>query len=87
MNGFEINPDDVGYYIATPYPGTPMYDYVVKKGWLKIFDFDKYDTATPTFESPTMGMKELKAILLESFHPLLSLAKPSTHNIRSDKHT
>ena len=24
----EIKPDDVGYYIATPYPGTPMYDLV-----------------------------------------------------------
>ncbi len=22
----ELNPDDVGFYIATPYPGTPMYE-------------------------------------------------------------
>jgi radical SAM superfamily enzyme YgiQ (UPF0313 family) len=57
-----INPDEIGVYIATPYPGTPMYDYVVKMGWLKIRDFNRYDTATPTFESPTMGMKELKEI-------------------------
>jgi radical SAM superfamily enzyme YgiQ (UPF0313 family) len=58
----EINPDEIGIYIATPYPGTPMYDYVKKKGWLKIYDFDRYDTATPIFESPTMSMKELKEI-------------------------
>ena len=58
----EIKPDDVGYYIATPYPGTPMYDYVKEKGWLKIEDFNKYDTATPTFETPTMNMKELRKI-------------------------
>ncbi len=58
----EINPDEIGIYIATPYPGTPMYDYVKKMGWLKIYDFDRYDTATPIFESPTMGMKELKEI-------------------------
>jgi anaerobic magnesium-protoporphyrin IX monomethyl ester cyclase len=58
----EINPDEIGIYIATPYPGTPMYDYVKKMGWLKIYDFDKYDTATPIFESPTMSMKELKEI-------------------------
>jgi anaerobic magnesium-protoporphyrin IX monomethyl ester cyclase len=58
----EINPDEIGIYIATPYPGTPMYDYVTKMGWLKIHDFDRYDTATPIFESPTMSMKELKEI-------------------------
>jgi anaerobic magnesium-protoporphyrin IX monomethyl ester cyclase len=62
----EIKPDDVGYYIATPYPGTPMYDYVKEKGWLKIEDFDKYDTATPTFETPTMNMKELRKIREEA---------------------
>jgi anaerobic magnesium-protoporphyrin IX monomethyl ester cyclase len=63
----EINPDDVGYYIATPYPGTPMYDYVKKMGWLKIHDFDKYDTATPTFESPTISMKEISEIRERAF--------------------
>jgi len=57
-----INPDEIGIYIATPYPGTPMYDYVTKMGWLKIHDFDKYDTATPTFESPTMSVEELREI-------------------------
>jgi anaerobic magnesium-protoporphyrin IX monomethyl ester cyclase len=57
-----VNPDDVGYNIATPYPGTPMYDYVKKMGWLKIHDFDRYDTATPTFETPMLSMSELKEI-------------------------
>jgi len=58
----KLNPDEIGIYIATPYPGTPMYDHVKKMGWLKIRDFNKYDTATPTFESPTMSMKELREI-------------------------
>jgi len=58
----KINPDEIGIYIATPYPGTPMYDRVIKMGWLKITDFDRYDTATPTFESPPMTMDELRKI-------------------------
>ena len=58
----KVNPDDVGYNIATPYPGTPMYDYVKKMGWLKIHDFNRYDTATPTFETPTLSMSELREI-------------------------
>jgi len=63
----EINPDDIGYYVATPYPGTPMADYVKKMGWLKVTDFDKYDTATPIFELPTLSMKELREIREQAF--------------------
>jgi anaerobic magnesium-protoporphyrin IX monomethyl ester cyclase len=62
-----ISPDDVGYYIATPYPGTPMYEFVKEKGLLKILDFDRYDTATPTFETPTLTMKELRSIREKAF--------------------
>jgi anaerobic magnesium-protoporphyrin IX monomethyl ester cyclase len=63
----EISPDDIGYYIATPYPGTPMADYVKKMGWIKVTDFDKYDTATPIFEIPTMTMQELREIREQAF--------------------
>jgi anaerobic magnesium-protoporphyrin IX monomethyl ester cyclase len=62
-----LNPDDVGFYIATPYPGTPMYDLVKEKGWLKVTDFDKYDTATPIFEIPTLSMQELRKIREKAF--------------------
>ena len=63
----KINPDDVGFYIATPYPGTPMYDYVKKMGWLRVTDFDKYDTATPIFEIPTMTMQQLRDLREQAF--------------------
>ncbi|MDG6223383.1 MAG: radical SAM protein [Candidatus Bathyarchaeota archaeon] len=64
----EINPDDVGYYIATPYPGTPMADYVTKMGWVKVTDFNKYDTATPIFELPTLSMQDVREIREKAFH-------------------
>jgi radical SAM superfamily enzyme YgiQ (UPF0313 family) len=57
-----LNPDDIGCYIATPYPGTPMYEEVVKNGWLRVTDFNKYDTATPTFETPQLSMEKLREI-------------------------
>lgn len=58
----KLNPDDIGFYVATPYPGTPMYDLVKQKGWLRITDFDKYDTATPTFETPWLSMDKIREI-------------------------
>jgi anaerobic magnesium-protoporphyrin IX monomethyl ester cyclase len=65
----KISPDEVGFYnIATPFPGTPLYDQVKKNGWLRVTDFDKYDTATPIFETPWLSMKELKEIREQAFH-------------------
>lgn len=58
-----VCPNNLGTYaVATPYPGTPLYDLVKEKGWLKITDFDKYDMATPTFETPWLSMRELGEI-------------------------
>jgi len=62
-----LNPGDVGYYIATPYPGTPLYEHVVKDRLLKIHDFDRFDTATPVFEMGTMTGQELREIRERAF--------------------
>ncbi len=58
----ELNPDDIGFYVATPYPGTPMYELVKKNGWLRITDFNRYDTATPTFETSQLSMDKIREI-------------------------
>jgi radical SAM superfamily enzyme YgiQ (UPF0313 family) len=63
----ELDPDDVGFYVATPYPGTPMYEQVKKNGWLRITDFDKYDTAGPTFETPWLDMEKLAEIRYKAY--------------------
>ncbi|MCW4002870.1 MAG: cobalamin-dependent protein [Candidatus Bathyarchaeota archaeon] len=63
----ELNPDDVGFYVATPYPGTPMYDQVIKNGWLRVTDFDKYDTAGPTFETPWLSMEKLAELRYKAY--------------------
>jgi len=65
----KISPDEVGFYnVATPFPGTPMYDLVKKNGWLRVTDFDKYDTTRPIFETPWLSMKELREIREQAFH-------------------
>jgi radical SAM superfamily enzyme YgiQ (UPF0313 family) len=65
----KISPDEVGFYnVATPFPGTPMYDLVKENGWLRVTDFDKYDTVTPIFDTPWLSMKELEEIREQAFH-------------------
>jgi len=63
----ELNPDSVGFYVATPYPGTPMYEQVKQSGWLRVTDFDKYDTANPTFETPWLSMDKLEKIRYKAY--------------------
>ena len=64
-----IAPDEVGFYnVATPFPGTPMYDIVKEKGWLRVTDFDMYDTTHPIFETPWLSMKDLGKLRERAFH-------------------
>lgn len=65
----KVAPEAVGFYnVATPFPGTPLYDLVKEKGWLRVTDFDKYDTTRPTFETPQLSMKELGKLREGAFH-------------------
>jgi len=64
----KISPEEVSFYnIATPLPGTPMYELVKQKGWLRVTDFDQYDCATPIFETPTFSMEEQRKIYEQAF--------------------
>ena len=65
----KIAPDDVAFYnVATPFPGTPMYDMVKEKGWLKVTDFDLYDTTHPTFETPWLSIRDMGKLREAAFH-------------------
>jgi anaerobic magnesium-protoporphyrin IX monomethyl ester cyclase len=64
----KVSPDDVTYFnIATPLPGTPLYDKVKEKGWLKSTNFDEYDCKTPVFETPMLDTKDLEELYAKAF--------------------
>jgi radical SAM superfamily enzyme YgiQ (UPF0313 family) len=64
----KVSPYDVSMFnIATPYPGTPLYDRVMDKGWVRVTDFDLYDATTPIFETPMLSMKELEELYAKAF--------------------
>ena len=64
----KLSPDNIAFFnIATPLPGTPLYDRVKKNGFLRITDFNLYDCRTPIFETPTLTMKEQEELLEKAF--------------------
>ena len=59
----EVSPDDIAYYnVATPYPGTPLYDEVMKNSWVRNTNFDDYDATQPIFETPQLSIQDLQAL-------------------------
>lgn len=58
----ELDPDGILYNIATPYPGTLLYEHVTKMGWPKVTDWNRYDCYTPVFETPQLKINELQEI-------------------------
>jgi anaerobic magnesium-protoporphyrin IX monomethyl ester cyclase len=64
----KISPDNVAFFnIATPLPGTPMFDKVKENRWLRIFDFDLYDCSTPIFDTSTLNMKQVAELYQQAF--------------------
>jgi hypothetical protein len=59
-----------------------MYDLVIEKGWLRVTDFDKYDTAKPVFETPWLSMKDLGELREAAFHHFYLRPGYFRHNFR-----
>lgn len=47
----KLNPEYAQFTIATPYPGTELYDYAEKNDMLLTRDWSKYDTLTPVMKT------------------------------------
>lgn len=48
------------FNIVTPYPGTEMFEWGIKNGYIKNFNWEQYDFSTPILEVPGLTAKEIK---------------------------
>jgi anaerobic magnesium-protoporphyrin IX monomethyl ester cyclase len=55
-------PDDAYLSLATPYPGTELYDIVKDQGWKISNEWAHYETRTPVFENPSLPSKKIKKV-------------------------
>jgi len=54
-----LDPDICIFNITTPYPGTQMFDWAYKNGFLKTLDWSDYDLANSVMELPTVSTEEI----------------------------
>ncbi|MCH7596945.1 MAG: cobalamin-dependent protein [Planctomycetes bacterium] len=55
----ELDPDICLFNITTPYPGTQMFDWALKNGYLRTLDWSDYDLANSVLELPTVSSEDV----------------------------
>ncbi len=55
----DLDPDIALFNITTPYPGTQMFDWARKNGYLRTLDWNDYDLANSVLELPTVSSAEI----------------------------
>ncbi|MGC8962258.1 MAG: B12-binding domain-containing radical SAM protein, partial [Candidatus Bathyarchaeia archaeon] len=63
----KLKPDFVEFSVATPYPGTPLYELAKEKGLLEVDDWSKYTTIKPVMRGESFSIKDLKKLISISY--------------------
>jgi len=57
----KLNPDLAIFNITTPYPGTQMFKWAKKNGYLMTEDWGEYEVSTPIMSLPTVSPQQVTA--------------------------
>jgi magnesium-protoporphyrin IX monomethyl ester (oxidative) cyclase len=63
----KLKPDFVEFSVATPYPGTPLYELAKEKGFLEVKDWSKYTTIKPVMKGENFSIKDVNLLMLLSY--------------------
>ncbi|MCW1296092.1 MAG: B12-binding domain-containing radical SAM protein [Candidatus Parvarchaeota archaeon] len=62
----KIDPDYANFYIAIPYPGTRLYKEYKKLGYIRNYDWSKYEICEAVIDLPNLPGKEIKKLRKEA---------------------
>lgn len=63
----DLDPDIALFNITTPYPGTQMFAWAHKNGFLRSLDWNDYDLANSVMELPTASSAEINRMYREAY--------------------
>ena len=55
----QLDPDIALFNITTPYPGTQMFDWAKRNGYLRTLDWNDYDLANSVLDLPTVSSEDV----------------------------
>jgi radical SAM superfamily enzyme YgiQ (UPF0313 family) len=56
----KLDPDEVQFNIATAYPGTELFDWAKKAGYIKTFNWDDYSMSNIVLETPNLSKEKMQ---------------------------
>lgn len=59
----KLHLDYAQFTVATPYPGTPLYDEALRDGLIEVWDWDYYTTVYPVMRGLYIGREQLAKLL------------------------
>jgi radical SAM superfamily enzyme YgiQ (UPF0313 family) len=62
----KIDPDYANFYVAIPYPGTRLYEEYKKAGYIKSYDWSKYEICEAVIDLPNLSGEEIKRMRKEA---------------------
>jgi len=63
----KLEPSYAIFSLATPYPGTPFYENMIREGLIKINDWSKYTLLNPIIETHELTLEELRNAQIKAF--------------------
>ena len=63
----ELGADFAIFTPLTPFPGTPLYEEAMKKGWIEVHDWSKYDLAHVIMPTETLSRREVHSLMLACY--------------------
>lgn len=58
----DLDPDIALFNITTPYPGTQMFNWAKKNGYLRTLDWSDYDLANAVMDLPTISAEDINGM-------------------------
>ena len=80
---WRVKPDIVYLCMATPYPGTRLYELVNNLGWKMSEDWSRYDTVQPVLENPSLPTDYLKEVRKEFYNKFFSPLYTLRHSCKN----
>ncbi|RLF16339.1 MAG: B12-binding domain-containing radical SAM protein [Thermoprotei archaeon] len=62
-----LDADLAQFCIATPFPGTDLFENLKARGMLKVLDWSKYDIVTPVFETPQFSISYMSRLWKQAY--------------------
>ena len=81
----DIDPDIAVFMTMTPFPGTPMYEEALAKGWLEGVQWDQFDMIHATMPTEHLTSREVQKELYKTYRSFYSWGRRIRGTLSSNK--